>query len=75
MLEDHGIEYDHSFMYHDCQMYYVPDLSQTTYVETNLADSADAWMQPMSPLKSSSIVEVPANWHLDGRDLLFSSAF
>lgn len=65
LLEEHGIEYDHSFMHHDCQMYYVPDLSEN-YVETNVANPAESWMTPMSTLKASSVVEVPANWHLDG---------
>lgn len=68
LLEESGIVYDHSFMHHDCQMYYVPDLSET-YVETNVEKPASEWMQPMSELKASSVVEVPANWHLDGTAL------
>lgn len=51
-------------MHHDCQMYHVPDLSET-YAETNVANEASTWMTPMSTLTPSSVVEVPANWHLD----------
>jgi peptidoglycan/xylan/chitin deacetylase (PgdA/CDA1 family) len=51
-------------MHHDCQLYYAPSDS-TTWVETNTANSPSTWMKPMTPLIPSSIVEVPANWHLD----------
>ena len=64
LLEEFGIEYDHSLMHHDCQMYYAPDGSHT-WTETNLSHPAGTWMSPMTALKPSSIVEVPANWHLD----------
>lgn len=64
LLEEAGIEYDHSFMHHDSQLYYVPYPS--TNVATNYqAAEASEWMQPMSQMRPSSIVEVPANWHLD----------
>ena len=65
LLEEFGIEYDHSFMHHDCQMYYLP-YPPDTAVETNYHVKAEDWMVPMSPpLGLSSIVEVPANWHID----------
>ena len=64
LLEEFGIEYDHSFMHHDCQLYYLPDGSHT-WRETNTKLEAAEWMVPMSELKPSKIVEVPANWHLD----------
>jgi peptidoglycan/xylan/chitin deacetylase (PgdA/CDA1 family) len=63
-LQEAGIVYDHSFMHHDLQPYFAPDNSQT-WTETNLSKSADAWMTPMSALKPSRVVEIPANWHLD----------
>ncbi|KAF2095121.1 glucose 1-dehydrogenase [Rhizodiscina lignyota] len=64
LLQEFGIEYDHSFMHHDCQMYNVPDLSEK-WVETDVSKPASEWMTPMTALKASSVVEVPANWHLD----------
>jgi len=64
LLEEFGIEYDHSMMHHDSQMYYVPDNTQS-FKESNYSVEASEWMTPMSQLKPSSIVEVPANWHLD----------
>jgi peptidoglycan/xylan/chitin deacetylase (PgdA/CDA1 family) len=63
-LQEAGIVYDHSFMHHDFQPYFAPDNSQS-WIETNMAKSADAWMSPMSRLKASNVVEIPANWHLD----------
>jgi peptidoglycan/xylan/chitin deacetylase (PgdA/CDA1 family) len=63
-LQEAGIAYDHSFMHHDFQPYFAPDNSQS-WIETNVAKSADAWMSPMSRLKASNVVEIPANWHLD----------
>ncbi|KAH8724322.1 hypothetical protein GQ44DRAFT_618695, partial [Phaeosphaeriaceae sp. PMI808] len=65
LLEEFGIEYDHSFMHHDSQPYYVPAPHLTTYTETDVSKPAAHWMTPMSPLIPSSIVEIPANWHLD----------
>ncbi|KAK5171368.1 uncharacterized protein LTR77_004512 [Saxophila tyrrhenica] len=63
-LEEAGILYDHSFMHHDLQMYFAPDNSHS-WIETNNSQSADSWMKPMGKIKSSSIVEIPANWHID----------
>ncbi|KAF9884229.1 hypothetical protein FE257_001961 [Aspergillus nanangensis] len=64
ILEEFGIEYDHSFMHHDCQLYYAPDGTEE-YIETNVQQDAATWMKPMTKLRPSSVVEVPANWHLD----------
>ncbi|KAL2820117.1 glucose 1-dehydrogenase [Aspergillus granulosus] len=64
LLEEFGLEYDHSFMHHDSQLYYVPDgLAEIT--TTDLSKPASSWMVPMGRLTPSKIVEVPANWHLD----------
>jgi peptidoglycan/xylan/chitin deacetylase (PgdA/CDA1 family) len=51
-------------MHHDCQLYYVPDGSET-WKETNVSLAAVEWMTPMTKIRPSKIVEVPANWHLD----------
>ncbi|KER00424.1 hypothetical protein AUEXF2481DRAFT_71990 [Aureobasidium subglaciale EXF-2481] len=64
LLEEFGIVYDHSFMHHDLQPYFAPDSSHQ-WVETNLANEAATWMSPMTRLKPSKIVEIPANWHVD----------
>jgi peptidoglycan/xylan/chitin deacetylase (PgdA/CDA1 family) len=65
LLEEFGIEYDHSFMHHDSQPYYLPSPHLSTHVETDVAKDASHWMVPMSTLVPSSVVEIPANWHLD----------
>lgn len=64
LLEEYGIIYDHSFMHHDSQMYHLP-YSNQSWIETDVSKDAEHWMKPMGALKASSIVEVPANWHLD----------
>lgn len=64
LLEEYGVEYDHSFMHHDCQMYYLP-YQDFDYVETDLTKPASYWMKPLGPTKESSLVVVPANWHVD----------
>ncbi|EXJ92799.1 hypothetical protein A1O3_01353 [Capronia epimyces CBS 606.96] len=64
LLEEFGIEYDHSFMHHDSQLYYVPD-GREEWTETDVAKSAAEWMKPMTAITPSKVVEVPANWHLD----------
>jgi peptidoglycan/xylan/chitin deacetylase (PgdA/CDA1 family) len=63
-LEEFGILYDHSFMYHDFQMHFAPDCSHT-WVETDHQHEAEHWMKPMTSMKPSKVVEIPANWHLD----------
>ncbi|KAJ5697398.1 glucose 1-dehydrogenase [Penicillium malachiteum] len=64
LLEEYGLEYDHSFMRHDSQLYYVPYGSEGL-VATDLSKPAEQWMKPMAKLEAGKIVEVPANWHLD----------
>ena len=63
-MTDPSQEYDHSFMHHDSQLYYVPDCMQQV-TESDYSLEAAEWMVPMTKLTPSSIVEVPANWHLD----------
>jgi len=65
-------EYDHSFMYHDSQVYYLPDGSHT-WKETKPNQhkaQASEWMAPMSAVNPSRVVEVPANSHLDDWPLM-----
>ncbi|KAK4986470.1 hypothetical protein LTR50_005298 [Elasticomyces elasticus] len=64
LLEEYGILYDHSFMHHDVQPYFAPDSSHS-WVETDVKKEASTWMRPMTKMKPSKVVEIPANWHLD----------
>ncbi|CAG7920370.1 unnamed protein product [Penicillium olsonii] len=50
-------------MHHDSQMYRLPYVP--TVKATDVTKPPSTWMQPMSELRASSIVEIPANWHLD----------
>ncbi|THW79033.1 glucose 1-dehydrogenase [Aureobasidium pullulans] len=64
LLAEFGIIYDHSFMHHDLQPYFAPD-GRHSWVETDVKKEASSWMKPMTKIKPSGIVEIPANWHLD----------
>ncbi|THW27582.1 glucose 1-dehydrogenase [Aureobasidium pullulans] len=64
LLTEFGIIYDHSFMHHDLQPYFAPD-GRHSWVETDVKKEASSWMKPMTKIKPSGIVEIPANWHVD----------
>lgn len=64
ILEDFGIEYDHSMMHHDCQPYYVADAADTN-IHPNYAQDPDTWMIPMKEHKPTKVVEIPASWNVD----------
>jgi len=64
LLEQHNIIYDHSFMHHDLQPYFAPDASHS-WIETDMKKEAETWMKPMTKLRPSKVVEIPANWHVD----------
>ncbi|EXJ57395.1 hypothetical protein A1O7_07742 [Cladophialophora yegresii CBS 114405] len=76
LLEEMGIEYDHSSMHHDCLISRTPfsnySVKTTGYKAqkqpaspSSDAPSAATWMTPMLAPQLSSVVTVPANWHLD----------
>jgi hypothetical protein len=54
-------------MHHDSQLYYAPYPSDNVETNYKAAEAAD-WMKPMSKIRPSSVVEVPANWHIDVGD-------
>ncbi len=58
-MTDPSQEYDHSFMHHDSQLYYLPDCMQQV-TESDYSLEATKWMVPMTKLTPSSIVKVPA---------------
>lgn len=64
LLEQHNIIYDHSFMHHDLQPYFAPDASHE-WIETDVKKEAQTWMKPMTKIRPSKVVEIPANWHVD----------
>lgn len=64
LLEEHNIIYDHSFMHHDLQPYFAPDASHE-WTETDVKKDAETWMKPMTKIRPSKVVEIPANWHVD----------
>lgn len=64
-LEECGLIYDHSFLRHDSQIYLL-SYPPKNWTETDYKNlSAGDCMTPMSSLRPSTIVEIPANWHLD----------
>lgn len=51
-------------MHHDFQLYYAPT-GEEEWKETDVKNKASTWMEPMTKITPSKVVEVPANWHLD----------
>jgi predicted deacetylase len=64
ILEDFGIEYDHSMMHHDCQPYFVSDIAESV-VHTDYTKDPDTWMMPMTIQRQTNVVEIPASWSVD----------
>lgn len=64
ILEDFGIQYDHSLMHHDCLPYYASDVGDAV-VNTDYSKDPDTWMVPMKQHKVTKIIELPANWDVD----------
>lgn len=70
LLEEFGIEYDHSFMHHDCLLYQTPysdhgALATVYSRNANQPKEAKTWMQALPKPRLSCIVTVPANWQID----------
>lgn len=65
ILEDFGIEYDHSMLHHDCQPYYVADVPEESLVHTDYSKDPDTWMVPMKEHKPTKVVEIPGSWNVD----------
>lgn len=65
ILEDFGIEYDHSMLHHDCQPYYVADVPEDSNVHTDYSKDPDTWMVPMKEHKPTKVVEIPGSWNVD----------
>lgn len=51
-------------MHHDCQPYYAPN-DEAGWKETDVSEKTSTWMEPMTKIHPSKVVEIPANWHLD----------
>ncbi|OCK83497.1 hypothetical protein K432DRAFT_414616 [Lepidopterella palustris CBS 459.81] len=68
LLEEFGLEHDHSFMFSDSQLHYAPNVWES-WKETNYAVEAADWMVQMTRLQASKIVEtMPSHcpqWSLD----------
>ncbi|KAG1850935.1 carbohydrate esterase family 4 protein [Suillus subluteus] len=60
LLLDKGIEYDHSNMCHDSQMYYLRD--EDTWTKIDYQAKAHTWMKPLQKGKETGLVEIPGNW-------------
>ncbi|KAG2075514.1 carbohydrate esterase family 4 protein [Suillus decipiens] len=63
LLLEKGIEYDHSNMSHDSQMYYLRD--EDTWTKIDYKAQAHTWMKPLQRGKETGLVEIPANWYID----------
>jgi peptidoglycan/xylan/chitin deacetylase (PgdA/CDA1 family) len=63
LLLEKGIEYDHSNMCHDSQMYYLRD--EDIWTKIDYQAKAHTWMKPLQRGKETGLVEIPGNWYLD----------
>ncbi|KAG2345827.1 carbohydrate esterase family 4 protein [Suillus weaverae] len=63
LLLEKGIEYDHSNMCHDSQMYYLRD--EDTWTKIDYQAKAHTWMKPLQRGKETGLVEIPGNWYID----------
>ncbi|BGP44241.1 hypothetical protein JCM10450v2_000052 [Rhodotorula kratochvilovae] len=65
LLEKYGIEYDHSFMHRDFQIYWAP-AKEDEYTPTDLSKHPKEWMKPMvkAPV-SDKVCVIPASWVFD----------
>lgn len=61
LLEEHGIDYDHSLMAHDSQPHWAGDVGvDETWVD--YSQPAESWMKPMKKMEVRDVVEIPGNW-------------
>lgn len=63
LLMKNGITYDHSFMHHDFQPYYLRVGDSWTPID--YAKDASDWMKPLVRGHETDLVEIPASWYLD----------
>lgn len=63
LLLARGIVYDHSLMHDDFHPYYVRTGDSWTRID--YSRPADEWMKPLVRGTPTSLIEIPANWHLD----------
>ncbi|OJJ52596.1 hypothetical protein ASPSYDRAFT_51713 [Aspergillus sydowii CBS 593.65] len=63
LLLDYGIEYDHSMLHHDCQMYWLRTGDQWTKIDYN--KKPETWMKPLERGNETGLVEIPGNWYID----------
>jgi peptidoglycan/xylan/chitin deacetylase (PgdA/CDA1 family) len=63
LLISRGVLYDHSLMHDDFHPYYVRSADRWTKID--YSQPADSWMKPLQRGTPTSLIEIPANWHLD----------
>ena len=63
LLLARDIEYDHSLMHDDFHPYYVR--TGDTWTKIDYSKPAGHWMKPLVRGRETSLVEIPASWHLD----------
>lgn len=63
LLLEYGIEYDHSFSHHDCQMYWLR--TGDTWTKIDYTKKAETWMKPLVRGQDTGLVEIPGSWYID----------
>jgi hypothetical protein len=64
LLEEHGLEYDHSLFAHDCLPHWAFDMVDSAAFADYTKDP-ETWMQPLEKIvPSTKVAEIPGNWDL-----------
>lgn len=61
LLEEFGIDYDHSLMAHDCQPHWAMDVG-VGEEGVDFGKEAGSWMKPMGAMRRRDVVEIPGEW-------------
>ena len=63
LMLKYGIEYDHSMLHHDCEMYWLR--TGDTWTKIDYSQKAETWMKPLVKGKETGMVEIPGSWYID----------
>ncbi|KAH8664602.1 polysaccharide deacetylase [Xylariales sp. PMI_506] len=63
LMLKYGIEYDHSMLHHDCQMYWLR--TGDSWTKIDYTQKAETWMKPLVKGKETGLVEIPGSWYID----------
>jgi peptidoglycan/xylan/chitin deacetylase (PgdA/CDA1 family) len=63
LLQEKGIEYDHSLMENDHSPYYLR--RDDSWTKIDYSQPAESWMKPWQAGTETDLIEIPCSWYLD----------